>query len=406
MRHGRISVVLVVLSWALVAQAQTAPTFTRDVAPIFYSKCVDCHRPAMFAPMSLIGFDEARPWAQAIRRQVAARSMPPWGADPAHGVFRNDPRLSDNEIATIVAWVDAGAPKGDDQELPVAPTFADGWSIGQPDEVFTVKEPFQIPAAGKVDYQYRRIPIGLTEDKWIQAIEIKPEARAHVHHVVAYTRPASRGMAATSASAVGPTVLEIAMPNQLGKVYEHGSARLLPAKSDIILQIHYTTNGEAAADRVRIGLVYAKQPPKMQLVGGGVVNASFRIPAGAAAHTVTASWVLRKDTTITSLMPHMHVRGKDMTYTAKFRDGTTEVLLSVPKFDFNWQITYELATPRTFPKGTKIEVVAHFDNSPANKFNPDPTKAVRWGDQTWQEMMIGFFTALVERPSTPSSRQK
>ena len=396
MRIGRISIGLVVVAaWAAAAQAQTAPTFTKDVAPIFYARCVECHRPTMMAPMSLITFDEARPWARAIRREVAARAMPPWGADPAHGVFKNDPRLSDKEIATILAWVDAGAPKGDDQDLPAAPTFVEGWSIGQPDEIFTVTEPFQIPATGTIDYQYRRLPTRLTEDKWIQAIEIKPAARTHVHHVIAYAQKPGKRMAAISV--LGPKVLVIALPNQLGAVYEPGTARLLPAKSEIILQIHYTTNGEAATDQVQVGVVYAKQPPKLQQVSRNVVSVFFRIPPGAPAHEVKSSWKLRKDSTITSFTPHMHLRGKDMTYTAKFKDGTSEVLLSVPKFDFNWQSTYELAQPRTFPKGTRIEVVAHFDNSPANKFNPDPTKAVRWGNQTFEEMMIGFWNSLEER---------
>ena len=198
-------------------------------------------------------------------------------------------------------------------------------------------------------------------------------------------------------SVLGPSVIEIAGPNQLGTAYAPGIARLLPAGSEIILQIHYTTNGEAATDQVQVGIVYAKQPPRLQQVSRNAYNARFKIPAGAAAHEVTASQVLRQDTTITSFTPHMHIRGKDMTYTAKFKDGTSEVLLSVPKYDFNWQITYVLAQPRTLPKGTRIEVVAHFDNSPANKINPDPTKEVRWGNQTWQEMMIGFWNTLEPR---------
>ena len=175
-----------VLLLPAAAAAQT-PTFSKDVAPIFYSKCVECHRPTMFAPMSLVKFDDARPWAKSIRSRVATRTMPPWGADPAHGVFKNDPRLSDKEIATILAWVDGGAPKGDDKDLPKTPSFVDGWTIGQPDAVFAMKEAFQIPATGMVEYQYIRIPTGITEDKWLAAIEIKPEARAQVHHVIAFT---------------------------------------------------------------------------------------------------------------------------------------------------------------------------------------------------------------------------
>jgi mono/diheme cytochrome c family protein len=405
MRIARIGFVLTtVFAWASLAQAQTAPTFTKDVAPIFYSKCVECHRPTMFAPMSLLTFDEARPWARSIKARVAARTMPPWGADPAHGVFKNDPRLSEKEIATIVAWVDAGAPKGNAQDQPKAPTFAEGWSIGKPDVVFTMTEDFKIPASGVVEYQYLRLPTNITEDKWIQAIEIKPQARAHVHHVLAYTQPA--GTPLDENGALGPGSIGGVTPNKPGVVFEPGVGRLLTANSDIVLQMHYTTNGEAVTDRTQVGIVFAKDAPKMQQRGGSVIQPRFIIPAGAPAHEVRGSRVLATDTLITSFTPHMHVRGKDMTYIAKFPDGTKETLLSVPKWDFNWQISYELPKPRLFPKGTEIEVIAHFDNSPANKFNPDPTKDVRWGDQTWEEMMIGFWGTVVERPATTSQQNR
>ena len=401
MRIARIGFVLTaVFAWAPFAQAQSAPTFAKDVAPIFYSNCVECHRPTMFAPMSLITFDEARPWARSIRQRVAARTMPPWGADPAHGVFKNDPRLSDKEVSTILAWVDAGAPKGDDLDLPVAPKFAEGWSIGKPDVVFTMTEDFKIPATGVVEYQYLRLPTSITEDKWIQAIEIKPQARAHVHHVLAYTQPT--GSPLNENGALGPGSIGGVTPNKPGVVFEPGIGRLLTANSDIVLQMHYTTNGEPTTDRTQVGIVFAKEAPKMQQRGGSVIQPRFVIPAGAPAHEVRGSRVLAADTLITSFTPHMHVRGKSMTYIATFPDGTTETLLSVPKYDFNWQISYELAKPRLFPKGTQIEVIAHYDNSPANKFNPDPTKDVRWGDQTWEEMMIGFWGTVVERSAVPS----
>lgn len=405
MRIARIGfVVAAVFAWAPWAQAQTAPTFARDVAPIFYSKCVECHRPTMFAPMSLVTFDEARPWARSIKQRVAARTMPPWGADPAHGVFKNDPRLSEKEIATIVAWVDAGAPKGREADLPKAPTFAEGWSIGKPDAVFTMTEDFQIPATGVVEYQYLRLPTNITEDKWIQAIEIKPQARAHVHHVLAYTQPT--GSPLNTNGALGPSSIGGVTPNKPGVVFEPGVGRLLTANSDIVLQMHYTTNGEATTDRTQVGVVFAKEAPKLQQRGGSVIQPRFVIPAGAPAHEVRGSRVLAEDTLITSFTPHMHVRGKSMTYIATFPDGTKETLLSVPNYDFNWQISYELAKPRLFPKGTAIEVIAHYDNSPNNKFNPDPTRDVRWGDQTFEEMMIGFWGTVVERPVTSSQKNE
>jgi hypothetical protein len=392
----RIALTLGVLLLApAVARAQT-PTFAKDVAPIFYTKCVECHRPTMFAPMSLVKFDDARPWAKSIRTRVAARTMPPWGADPAHGVFKNDPRLSDKEIATILAWVDGGAPKGDDKDMPVVPSFTDGWTIGQPDAVFEMKEAYQIPATGVIDYQYIRIPMNITEDKWLAAIEIKPQARAHVHHVLAYTQPA--GEPINENGALGPNNIGGVTPNKPGVVFDPGVGRLLTANQDLILQMHYTTNGEAAVDKTVVGLKFLEEAPSMVARGGSVIQPRFVIPAGAPNHEVRGSRVLQQDTIITSFTPHMHLRGKSMTYTAKYPDGRTEVLLSVPKYDFNWQISYQLKEAKRMPKGTEIEVVAHYDNSPQNKFNPDPTKDVRWGDQTFEEMMIGFWGTVAERP--------
>ena len=374
--------------------AETPVTFARDVAPIFYKNCVECHRPTMFAPMSLVKYEDARPWAKSIKQRVVARVMPPWGADPAHGTFKNDPSLSDKDIATISAWVDAGAPKGDDKDLPAAPTFVDGWTIGKPDAVFTMTEDFKIPAAGTIDYQYIRVPTSLTEDKWISAIEIAPGSRAHVHHVIAYTQPASETK--TSEAPLGGTNIGGTTPNKPGVVFGDGVARLLRKGHDIVLQMHYTTNGTEATDRTRVAVIYAKEPPKKLAAGGMAINPRFVIPAGEAAAEVKATVTLQRDTMLTTLTPHMHVRGKDMTYIAHYADGKDEILLSVPKYDFNWQLTYELAQPKRLAKGTKIEVIAHFDNSTGNKFNPDPTKDVRWGDQTWEEMMIGFYGSVVD----------
>ena len=390
----RIAVAIGVIGMAVPAFAQT-PTFAKDVAPIFYAQCVECHRPTMFAPMSLIKYEDARPWARSIRHRVAARTMPPWGADPAHGVFKNDPRLTDRQIETILAWVDAGAPKGDDKDLPPIPKFVEGWTIGQPDAVFEMKEPFSIPASGTIEYQYIRIPTNITEDRWLQAIEIKPQARAHVHHVIAFTVPA--GSPISEGGALGPGNIGGVTPNKPGVVFDPGVGRLLAANSDIVLQMHYTTNGEPAIDKTQVGLRFATEPPQWQQRGGSAMNVRFKIPAGAPAHEVRATRVLPADTIITSFTPHMHVRGKDMTYVAKYPDGRTETLLVVPNYDFNWQITYQLKEAKRFPKGTEIEVIAHFDNSPQNKFNPDPTKDVTWGDQTWEEMMIGFWGTVVER---------
>jgi mono/diheme cytochrome c family protein len=379
------------------AQAGPAVSYTKDVAPILYKNCVGCHRPTMFAPMSLMTYEETRPWARAIKQRVARREMPPWSADVPLGVFKNDPRLTEQEIDTIVAWVDAGAPRGDDRHMPAPPQFAEGWTIGTPDAIFTMTEEYQVPAEGTIPYQYIRVPTNLTEDKWIQALEIKPGNRAVVHHVIASAQPA--GGRANDERAPGRVSLGGITPNTPGVVYPEGIARRLPANAEIVLQIHYTTTGKATTDRTSIGVIYAKQPPKKMLGGGMILNVGFAIPPGADHHEVRASQTLTRDTLLLGMMPHMHVRGKDMTYTAHYPDGRSETLLSVPKYDFEWQIQYELVEPKLLPKGTRIDVIAHFDNSARNVYNPDPTATVRWGDQTWEEMMIGFITTLVDPPA-------
>ena len=390
---------------AIASAADGAPTFSKDVAPIFYKNCAECHRPTMFAPMSLMTYEDARPWLRSIKQRVTARTMPPWGSDQPHGVFKNDPRLSDADIATIVSWIDGGAAKGDDKDLPARPQFVDGWTIGQPDAVFQMTEDFKIPASGTIDYQYIRIPVNLPEDRWMQAIEIKPGARAHVHHVIAFTQPV--GEAIREGGALGPTNIGGVTPNKPGVVFPPGVARLIRGKQDIILQMHYTTNGTEAIDRTEVGIIFAKEPPKKIAAGGFALNPRFVIPAGDGNAEVKAVQNINQDTVLTTLTPHMHVRGKDMIYIAHYPDGTSETLLSVPRYDFNWQITYELAQPKVLPKGTKVEVIAHYDNSPANKYNPDPTKDVRWGDQTWEEMMIGFWgTVVTPSMASPSQQPK
>jgi mono/diheme cytochrome c family protein len=382
-------------------QSERTVTFARDVAPILYKNCVDCHRPTMFAPMSLMTYEDARPWARAIKQRVARKEMPPWSADSPIGTFKNDPRLSQKQIDTIVAWVDGGAVRGNDRDMPQAPQFADGWTIGKPDAVFTMTEDFKVPAEGTIPYQYIRVPTHLTEDRWIQALEIRPGNRAVVHHVIANAQPA--GGAAGDEQTPGRIGLGGVTPNKPGVVYEPGVARRLPANSEIILQIHYTTMGVEATDRTSIGVIYVKEPPKKMLAGGMILSLAFAIPPGVDSHEVKASTTLGADTTLTAMTPHMHVRGKDMTYIAHYPDGQSETLLSVPKYDFNWQITYELAQRKVLPKGTRVEVIAHFDNSTKNLYNPDPTKTVRWGDQTWEEMMIGFYTTVVDVPSANRS---
>jgi hypothetical protein len=370
-------------------------TFTKDVAPIIYNRCIECHRTGEIAPMSLLTYQEVRPWAKSIRQRVVERQMPPWSADPHFGKFSNDPSLSQKEIDTIVSWVDAGAPKGDDKDMPPTPKFVSGWTIGKPDVVLEMQEEYSIPADGTVPYLYFTIPTGFKEDKWVSAMEIRPGNRGVVHHVIAFVSDAGasgrRGGAAGEAQQ-GRGQLGGITPNKTGVVFGPGTARLIKAGSNIVFQMHYTTNGQATKDRTSIGLVFTKEPPTKTLVTGNAMNARFVIPAGDGNHEVKSSTTFKEDVHLTSFMPHMHFRGKDFVYTAVYPDGRSEVLLSVPKYDFNWQLTYLPEKPIALPKGTRLDCVAHFDNSTRNKFNPDPSKEVRWGDQTWEEMMIGWFS--------------
>jgi hypothetical protein len=387
--------------------ASGTPTFARDVAPILYRNCVECHRPSMFAPMSLVTYDETRPWARAIKQRVVRREMPPWTADSPPGMFKNDPRLSQRDIDTIVAWVDGGAPRGSDRDMPKAPGFEDGWTIGKPDAVFTMPEEFKVPAEGTIPYQYIRIPTNLKEGRWVQAIEFKPGNRQVVHHIIGSAQPG--GHDPGDERTPGRVGLGGITPNKPGVISDPGVARWLPANADIVLQMHYTTNGQATTDRTSVGVIWAKEPPRRMLGGGNVLNIGFQIPPGADSYEVKGSRTLQRDTTLIAMMPHMHVRGKDMTYIAHYPDGRSETLLSVPKYDFNWQITYELGEPKVLPTGTRLEVIAHFDNSAKNPYNPDPTATVRWGDQTWEEMMIGFYTTLVDAPPggrNPTAQQQ
>ncbi|MEW6211512.1 MAG: thiol-disulfide isomerase [Acidobacteriota bacterium] len=398
LRIGIVTVALAgIVAFAAAARETGASgvTFTKDVAPIIFNHCAECHRPGEIAPMSLMSYQEVRPWAKSIRERVVERSMPPWAADPKYGHWANDARLSDQQIQTIVAWVNAGAPKGDDRDMPPAPKFTDGWTIGQPDAVVEMQEEYTVPADGTVPYLYFSMPSGFTEDKWIQAMEIRPGNRSVVHHVIAYAQEAGVKDNAPGGEGElrrGRTHLGGITPNKTGIVYGPGTARLIKKGSNIVFQMHYTTNGQVTKDRTKIGFVFAKEPGRKMLITGNAIDTRFVIPPGAASHEVKASKTFNEDVLITSFMPHMHVRGKDFIYTAVYPDGRSEILLSVPKYDFNWQLTYIPKTPIALPKGTRLDCVAHFDNSEKNKYNPDPTKAVRWGDQTWEEMMIGWFT--------------
>ncbi|MDA1092407.1 MAG: cytochrome c [Acidobacteria bacterium] len=382
------------------AAAAEAPTFAKDVAPILYDNCVACHRPNHLAPMSLVSYDDARPWARAVKSKVVSREMPPWGADTTVRGYKNDASLTQAEIDTIAAWVDAGAPRGNDVDLPEVPQFTEGWSIGEPDLVFTMLEPFEVPADGTVPYSYVTVPTNLEQDTWISAYEFVPGDRRVLHHVIAEVME-DDGKPATGevllrrdperVKAEGATVGGY-VPNRLGTVYPDGVATRLPAGADIEAQMHYTTIGEPVTDKSRWGVVLAAEPDSMRRASGGqVVNPMFRIEPGNPNFEVTATRKITEDTYLSSMMPHMHVRGKSAKFIVKYPDGREEIALSVPNYDFNWQLSYELEEPIFMPAGSELQTVFTYDNSANNRHNPDPTAEVGWGDQTWEEMMLGYY---------------
>jgi len=373
-------------------------TFTRDVAPILYNRCVECHRAGEVAPMALITYNETRPWAKSIKQKVADRSMPPWLASPENAHFKNERRLSQKEIETIIAWVDAGAPKGSDEDLPAPPRFEQGWAIGKPDAILSLDQEIAVPAEGVIPYKYFTVQTNFAEDKWVQAAEIRPGNPKVVHHVIVYVQEPGANSAQPSEGRGGRGVkLSGYAPGEQPKVFPTGTARLIKKGSKLTFQMHYTPTGEATTDRSYIGLVFSKSPVHKIALTGTATNARFVIPPGDGNYEVRSSWTAPDDVRILDLMPHMHVRGKDFTYTAVYPDGRSEVVLRVPRYDFNWQLLYQFRDPLFLPKGARLDCVAHFDNSARNKYNPDPSKEVRWGDQTWEEMMIGWFDYVLEK---------
>ncbi|MFY9553429.1 MAG: cytochrome c [Blastocatellia bacterium] len=353
-------------------------TFNKDVAPILFKNCVQCHRPGEVAPMSLLTFKEARPWARSIKEKVLTREMPPWHADARFGQFANDRNLGKKEIDTIAAWVDGGANEGDPADLPPAPRFVDGWNIGNPDAVFYIPQEYRVPARGSVDYKYFAVPTNFTRDMWVQAAEIRPGARSVVHHILVWVR---HGRNFTPLAGLPPGGRADPVPNGLGI--------RIPVGSDLVFQVHYAPNGTPARDRSYIGLVFAKEPPRGEYVMMPIFNLWFTIPPGDPNFRVEASYTFTQDVLILALWPHMHLRGKAFEFRLNDANGTSTLLLSVPKFDFRWQTNYLLKEPIYAKKGSRIDCVAHFDNSARNKFNPNPSKEVRWGDQMWEEMMVG-----------------
>ena len=385
-------------------QADADVTYSGQIAAVLNKRCVACHREGEIAPFALTNYEEVAGWAPMIAEVVREGRMPPWHADPKHGEFSNDGHLSQAEKDLIYRWVKQGAPQGDPQQTPATPEFVDGWQIPEPDEVFYIRDrPVTIPAEGEVKYQYYSVDPGFTEDKWIRAAECRPGNRSVVHHIIVFVQPPgarARGDGEwLAATAPGARPLDL----------QDGQAKFIPKGSKLVFQMHYTPNGSVQQDRSCVGLVFADPDSVKRIVRTDKASThGFAIPPGADNHRVEASKTFHEDTLLLSFFPHMHLRGKAFRYVAHFPDGRDEILLDIPRYDFNWQNSYVLAEPKLLPRGTRMQCIAHFDNSEDNLANPDPSATVRWGDQTWDEMMIGYFDAtpaeLEPLPSSKSTR--
>jgi hypothetical protein len=395
--------------------AQPTPSFYREVLPILERHCQVCHRSGEIAPFSLVTYKDIKPWAQPILPAIEHRKMPPWFADPCCGHFANDPSLTDREVETIKNWVNAGAPEGEIKDAAPPPHWTVGWNIAAPDLILKMPRAVKIPATGDVEYTYQIVPTNFAEGKWVRMSELRPSARNHVHHAVVYIRPpeshwlrgAPVGVPFTASTLHDPHLMHDAhsttsdlllvyAPGSSPESFPDGMAKFVPAHSDLIFQMHYTTNGRVASDQSSLGLVFSKQPPKQRVLTLQLANDhdTIPIPANADNYRVEVSGTLPNAALLLGFFPHMHLRGKKFEYNIVHADGSRETLLRV-NYDFYWQLSYVLARPRLLPAGTKLEAIAWYDNSKNNLHNPDPNGAVQWGDQTYNEMMVGFFDVVV-----------
>lgn len=371
-------------------------SYSKQIARILQQRCVECHRPGEIAPFPLTNYEEVAGWGETIGEVVDSGRMPPWFASPDYGTFQHDPRLSDEEKHLIATWVKDGCPEGDPLELPKPREFVDGWGLPRPpDEVLSMRdEPVDIPAEGVVDYQYYVVDPGWKEDKWLCGSEARAGNRSVVHHILVFLKRPN-------------AVYHPDLPGELISAYAPGMKPTLagdrmglfaPAGSQIVFQVHYTPNGTPQQDRSYVGLLFRDADEIDHEVFPGIaINLGFRIPAYADNHKVQSMYVFRQESAILGVNPHMHYRGKSFRYEAFFPDGTSEIIMDCPKYDFNWQLGYNFAEPRTVPAGTKLICTAYFDNSENNPNNPDPSRALRFGEQTWDEMMIGWFYYAAKR---------
>ena len=390
------------------------PTFYKDILPILQDHCQNCHRPGEIAPMPFVTYQQTKPWVAALKLAVTSKSMPPWFADPRYGKFSNDPSLTPEQISLIANWVDGGAPAGSPKDAPPLKHWARGWNIPQPDKTVQMPVPVAIPAHGDVEYTYEIVPAGFTEDKWVQFSEVRPSSPQYVHHAVVYVRPpnstwlrsAPVGVPFTASSFTDPKLraeahetttdmLLVYAPGSEPDRWPDGVAKFIPAGSDLVLQMHYTPNGTAGSDQTSVGMVFAKQPPKQRVLTLQLTNHTFIIPPRTDDYRVDVWGTLPNDCTLLSFLPHMHLRGKAFEYNILHPDGTVETLLRVNHYHFHWQLSYRLAQPRFLKAGTRLQAVAWYDNTEDNPHNPNPNVEVRWGGQTYEEMMVGFFDVAV-----------
>ncbi len=371
-------------------------TFSRDVAPILFANCVSCHRPGDIAPMSLLTYDQVRPWAKSMRAKVSSREMPPWSADPAVGRFRNDMSISDSEIDTIIRWIDQGTPRGDPSDIPVAPEFPPPgeWQLGTPDYVITLPE-VTVPAEGPDIFPNVNVPLDIPENRWIRAIETLPDNLKVNHHTTLFMGAGFGGRDTGFFD-----FLSVWTPGTPPAVFPEGMGKLIPKGAIISVSRHFHPAGTEERDQSRIGFYFGEGRMENQIrtVLPGTLN--FRIPPQAKDYVMTAQYVIHEDSRAISLYPHMHLRGRSQTIVAHYPDGSREVLLNVPKWDFGWQWMFYPAEPIPLPRGTVIEVTAHYDNTLDNpwlgRYGGNPDREVTWGQQSTDEMMFGMIEVIPE----------
>ena len=398
--------------------ASSTLTYTKDVAPILFRNCTSCHRPGEIAPMSLLTYDDVRPRAKDIRDEVSEGHMPPWHAAAPKGTFLNERGLTPEEKEVLVRWAAAGAPKGDPEDLPPTPVYPDGWAMGKPDLVFEMQEEYSVPADGVIEYEYFYIPTNFTEAKWIQAIELRPGNREVVHHALAFYRATpdmkrppvlrpnrdqmvlpplpKQGTRPQREDQTPSRMLATYAPGTNPQVLRPGTAIRLEPGGVIELQMQYTANGKAAKDRTKIGFQFSKDPSPREVRVTHFFNGTLSLPAGSPDVRVDADISFVSDAVVWGIFPHTHVRGQKWEYVLELPDGTKKNILSVPTYDFNWQTYYMFTEPLEIPKGSRLVSSAWYDNSAANKSNPDPKVTVKWGDQTWEEMQ---YTGLLFSPA-------